>query len=157
MSSDPDLDHVDRHLLQSLQEDARLTTAQLAERVSLSQSPCWRRIKRLEEAGIISGYHAHLDAKKLGFGVLGFVSLQLENHSADIAQGFERDIVCIPEVMACHNVSGHYDYQVEVVARDLESFADLVRDRIRSIKGVKEIYTSFSLKAVKPAIGLPLE
>jgi DNA-binding Lrp family transcriptional regulator len=156
-SKDISLDAVDRQLLVALQNDGRATVGELAERVSLSQSPCWRRVKNLEEAGLIEGYHARLSRQRLGYGVTGFVQLQMENHTPEAADAFEREVVALPQVLSCHNLSGRYDYQLEVVARDLESFADYLRNRIRVLPGVREISTSFSLKEVKRSLVLPVE
>lgn len=150
------LDATDRQLLEALQQDARTTVAELAQRVSLSASPCWRRVRQLEEAGVIEGYHAHLSRQKLGYGVTGFVHLQMANHMPDIMSAFEREVVALPQVLSCHNLSGHYDYLIEAIAPDLESFSQLVRVKIRSLPGVKEISTSFSLKEVKHAGSLPV-
>jgi len=155
MSSDS-LDNTDRKLLDALQHDARQTVADLAQLVSLSPSPCWRRVRQLEEAGVIEGYHAQLSRAKLGYGVTGFVHLQMNNHSPDIMAAFEREVVALPQVLSCHNLSGRYDYQIEAIAPDLESFSQLVRVKIRSLPGVKEISTSFSLKEVKRAGTLPV-
>jgi DNA-binding Lrp family transcriptional regulator len=150
-------DATDRHILLALQTNSRQTTAELAEQVALSQSPCWRRIRQLEDSGVIEGYHAHLNRSQLGFGVTGFVQLQMESHNADIGQAFEREVVALPQVLSCHNLSGHYDYMLEVIAQDVESFSNLVRTKIRSLPGVKEISTSFSLKEVKRTHALPIE
>jgi DNA-binding Lrp family transcriptional regulator len=150
------IDNTDRQLLDALQRDARQTVAVLAQRVSLSPSPCWRRVRQLEESGVIEGYHAHLSRDKLGYGVTGFVHLQMNNHTPDIMAAFEREVVALPQVLACHNLSGHYDYLIEAIAPDLESFSQLVRVKIRSLPGVKEISTSFSLKEVKHSGTLPV-
>src|SRR3990167_4452254 len=155
MSSDS-LDNTDRKLLDALQHDARQTVADLAQLVSLSPSPCWCRVRQLDEAGVIEGYHAQLSRAKLGYGVTGFVHLQMDNHSPDIMAAFEREVVALPQVLSCHNLSGRYDYQIEAIAPDLESFSQLVRVKIRSLPGVKEISTSFSLKEVKRAGTLPV-
>jgi Lrp/AsnC family leucine-responsive transcriptional regulator len=150
------LDATDRALLWALQKDCRVTIGELAERVHLSSSPCWRRIKRLEELELIEGYTVLLSRRRLGLGVTGFVQLQMENHTPEAADSFEREVVALPQVLACHNLSGHYDYQLEVVGHDLESFAEFVRTRIRALPGVREISTSFSLKELKRSSSLPL-
>ena len=151
-----ELDAVDRSLLHALQQDGRATVGELAERVALSPSPCWRRVRQLEESGLISGYHAHLDRQRAGWGVLGFVQLGLHNHTAEVTAAFEREVQALPQVLACHNLSGRYDYQLEVVAPSLEVFAEFVRTSIRSLPGVREISTSFSLKEVKRTVALPV-
>lgn len=153
----PRLDATDRQLLAALQKDSRATVSELAEQVSLSQSPCWRRIRALEDSGVIAGYHARLDRKRVGYGVLGFIHLNMHDHTPEMAAAFEREVVALPRVLACHNLSGRFDYQLEVVGHDLEEFADYVRTRIRGLPGVREISTSFSLKEVKRSIELPVE
>jgi DNA-binding Lrp family transcriptional regulator len=150
------LDGVDKKLLSALQSNARTTVGELAELVSLSQSPCWRRVKQLEESGLIEGYTARLNRQKLGYGVTGFVQLQMDNHTPQAGESFERAVVALPQVLSCHNLSGRYDYQLEVVGTDLESFAEFVRTHIRALPGVREISTSFSLKEVKRAGALPI-
>lgn len=150
------LDAIDVKLLEALQDEGRLTNAELAERVALSPSPCWRRLKRLETEGVIRGYQAQLDRRKLGLGVLAFVSILLDNHSEKIAREFEAGVAAIPEIISCHNVSGHFDFLLQVVAEDLDRFSYLVLHRVRTLPGVKEINTSFSLKEVKATSQLPL-
>ncbi len=149
-------DAVDKKLLLALQKDARATVGELAELVSLSQSPCWRRIKQLEESGLIEGYNARLSRQKLGYGVTGFVQLQMDNHTPQATDAFERAVVALEQVLSCHNLSGRYDYLLEVVGFDLESFAEFVRTQIRALPGVREISTTFSLKEVKRSVALPV-
>jgi DNA-binding Lrp family transcriptional regulator len=151
-----DFDSTDKQLLGLLQDDARKTVSELAEAVALSQSPCWRRIRALEKRGVISGYHAHLDRHALGYGVTGFVHLQMSSHTQEATDAFERAVVALPQVLSCHNLSGHYDYLLELIEQDLESFAHLVRTRIRGLPGVREISTAFSLKEVKRSHALPI-
>jgi Lrp/AsnC family leucine-responsive transcriptional regulator len=150
------LDPTDRLILAALQDDGRLSSTELAERVNLTHSPCWRRIKRLEERGYIRAYRAELDAAHLGYDVTAFVSVNLENHRSDLGEAFERAVMGIPQIVACHNVSGRYDFFLEVVARDLEAFGTFARDVIRVLPGVKEIYSSFSLKSIKRERRLPV-
>ena len=157
LDSARDLDRIDRQILEALQANARLTVAELAEKVSLSASPCWRRVQLLERGGFILGYHAQLDRNRLGLGVHGFVNLRMEDHTPRTAASFERQVVALPEVIACQNLSGQYDYQLELVAHDHEAFARLVREKIRALPGVKDIYTSFTLKEVKLGGGLPVQ
>jgi DNA-binding Lrp family transcriptional regulator len=152
----PQLDRIDRQILASLQEDARRTVADVAALVSLSPSPCWRRIRQLDEAGLIAGYHARLDRRKLGWSVHGFVHLQLETHAEDTAAAFEREVQALDQVLACHNLSGKYDYQLEVIGRSIDDFSAFVRDRVRRLPGVREISTSFSLREVKGERRVPL-
>ena len=150
------LDRTDKALLAALQRNARLTVAELAESVSLTTSPCWRRVKILEESGIITGYQAVLSPKELGYGVTAFVSVMMESHSQEVARKFEQRLLEIPEIIACHNVSGRYDFLLEVVAKDLESFGEFAREVLQALPAVKEIYSSFSYKSVKPRRVVPV-
>ena len=150
------LDRTDLRLLAALQDDARLTVAQLAEKVSLSASPCWRRGKRLEEAGYIEGYHAHLSASRLGHGITAFVSVVMGSHTREVARAFEARLQDIPEIIACHNVSGQYDFLLEVVAADLAAYGDFARNVLQDLPGVTELHSSFSLKSLKDQRKLPL-
>ena len=150
------LDRTDKALLAALQGNARLTVAELAESVSLTTSPCWRRVKILEESGIITGYQAVLSPKELGYGVTAFVSVMMESHSQEVARNFEQRLLELPEIIACHNVSGRYDFLLEVVAKDLESFGEFAREVLQALPAVKEIYSSFSYKSVKPRRVVPV-
>lgn len=152
-------DPTDMQILAALQANGRLSSAELAERVSLTPSPCWRRVKRLEDDGVIRGYRADVDVKKLGFGVTAFVWISLDKKGAEHVRAFEDAIRTIPEVLTCHCVSGRYDHQLTVIARDLDTFGDLTRYVLGALPGVKEVYTSFVLKEVKgagQAVSLPL-
>ena len=150
------LDRTDLRLLALLQSDARLTTTELAERVALTTAPAWRRLRRLEDEGYVRGYHARLDAARLGWGVTAFVSVMLEKHTPASGRAFEDQVRAIPQILECHNVSGRYDFLLRVVASDLESFGRFARDTIRALPGVKEMYSSFSLSEIKREAGVPL-
>ncbi|CAI8828453.1 Lrp/AsnC family transcriptional regulator [Pseudomonas sp. P5_152] len=150
------LDRTDKALLNALQGNARLTTAELADQVALTTSPCWRRVKILEESGVITGYQAILSPKALGYGVTAFVSVMMESHNQEMARTFEQRLLQIPEIVACHNVSGRYDFLLEVVAKDLESFGEFAREVLQTLPAVKEIYSSFSFKSVKPSRVIPV-
>ena len=153
---DTALDRTDQRLLAALQDDARLTVAELAERVSLSTSPCWRRVRRLEQAGYIAGYHAQLSATRLGYGITAFVSVVMGSHTREVARAFEARLQDIPEIIACHNVSGQYDFLLEVVAADLAAYGDFARNVLQDLPGVTELHSSFSLKSLKDQRKLPL-
>lgn len=151
------LDRTDVWILQALQGQARLSSAELAEKVALTPSPCWRRVKRLEDEGYIRGYRTELNPAKLGFGVTAFVSVMLENHRVDLGQEFEAAVAEVPQILSCHNVTGRYDFLLTVVAADLASFGDFARQVLRALPGVKEVYSSFSLRETKAAGRLPLD
>lgn len=157
MSSPVPLDRTDRALLEALQSNARLTVAELAERVSLTPSPCWRRIKRLEEVGLVKGYRAVLCPERLGYGVTAFVNVMMGSHEKDISNRFEQRLDEIPEVISCHHVSGKYDFLLEVVAEDLQAFGEFTRNVLQTLPGVKEIYSSFSMKVLKDDRELPVK
>ncbi|WP_196788237.1 Lrp/AsnC family transcriptional regulator [Burkholderia cepacia] len=150
------LDRTDRILLLALQDDARLTIAELAERASLTASPCWRRVRQLQEAGYIRHYQAILAPERLGYGVTAFVSVMMGDHSQETARQFEARLMEIPEIISCHHVSGRYDFLLEVIATDLQAFGAFTREVLQALPGVKEIYSSFSLKAVKDTRRLPV-
>nr|WP_269203811.1 Lrp/AsnC family transcriptional regulator [Chromobacterium paludis] len=139
-----------------LQQDGRLSNAKLAEQVSLSETPCWRRLKRLEGEGYIEGYRAVLNRKKLGYGVLAFVQVGFGSHTGDAPLRFEEMLQAIPQVLSCHNLTGECDYLLQVVAEDLEAFGVFVRDVLRELPGVSSIRSSLSLREVKTPSRLPL-
>jgi DNA-binding Lrp family transcriptional regulator len=150
------LDRIDRQILEELQADARLSSADLAERVALTASPCWRRVKRLESDGVICGYQARLDPKKLGYQITAFVHVSLEKANTTCVHEFEAAVANIPQVLACHRISGRYDHQLMVVAEDLEAYGLFAEEFINGLPSVKEVYTSFVLKEVKGPTNPPL-
>jgi len=115
----------DIRILKALQSEGRLTNQELAERVGMSTSPCWRRVKRLEEAGVIRGYQALVDRRAVGLGVLAFVRVQIDTHSHDEAERFEREVGELEAVIACFSVAGEADFLLQVVATDLDNYANL--------------------------------
>jgi DNA-binding Lrp family transcriptional regulator len=148
------IDATDRRLLAALQRDARLSSAELAELVSLSASPCWRRVKRLEEAGVVRGYHASIDARMLGYGVSAFVQVALEHKDTAHMQAFEASMASFEQVIACHCICGVFDYQLTVLATDLAAFSEFARQHINGFPGVKDVCTAFVVKEVKAAVNL---
>ena len=150
------LDKFDLAILSELQANARLTNAELALRVGLSAAPCWRRVRALEEAGFIKGYHAEIDRYKVGLGVLAFVRLDAERNTGDLTRTMEEAIAKIPEVGPCHYISGSGTFELQVVAKDLDSFSQFARKILLNLPNVKDMHTSFSLGEVKTAGALPL-
>ena len=150
------LDKFDLAILQELQSDARLTNAELAQRVGLSAAPCWRRVRALEETGFIKGYRAEIDRRKIGLGVLAFVRLDADRNTGGLTQAMEEAIRKIPEVVSCHYISGTGTFELQVVARDLDSFSQFARDVLLHLPNVKDMHTSFSLGEVKASGALPL-
>ena len=150
------LDKFDLAILNELQQDGRLTNAELASRVGLSAAPCWRRVRALEAAGFIRGYRAELNREKIGLGVLAFVRLDAERNSGDITRSLEAAIRDIPEVVACHYISGSGTFELQVVCPDLNHFSRFAREVLLNLPNVKDLHTSFSLGEVKAASALPL-
>lgn len=151
-----ELDAYDWMILNALQNDGRLTNAELAQRVGLSAAPCWRRVRALEEAGYILGYRAVLNRRKLGLGVLAFVRLDAERNTGDATRALEDAIRRLPEVISCHYISGNGTFELQVVAPDLDSFSRLALNSLINLPNVKDLHTSFSLGEVKATGALPL-
>ena len=150
------LDKFDIHILTELQADARLTNAELASRVGLSAAPCWRRVRALEDAGYIRGYHAEIDRQKIGLGVLAFVRLDAERNTGNVTRQLEDAIRKIPEVVTCHYISGTGTFELQVVSRDLDTFSQFAREVLINLPNVKDLHTSFSLGEVQASSSLPL-
>lgn len=150
------LDDVDRSILRALQADGRLSNAKLSEKLALSETPCWRRLKRLEADGFIDGYQARLNRKKLGYGVVAFVQVSLGNHAGETPLLFEKRVQEIPEILSCHNVTGDCDYMLQIVAKDLDTYGNFIRDQLRKLPGVASIQSSLSLREIKATDALPL-
>jgi Lrp/AsnC family leucine-responsive transcriptional regulator len=150
------LDRYDIQILNELQADARLTNAELAQRVGLSAAPCWRRVRALEEAGYIKGYHAEIDRHKIGLGVLAFVRLDANRNTGELTREMEEAIQKIPEIVSCHYISGAGTFELQVVSRDLDTFSQFARKVLINLPNVKDIHTSFSLGEVKASKSWPL-
>ena len=151
------LDPYDLAILDALQNDGRLSNAELSLRVGLSAAPCWRRVKALEKAGFIKGYRAEIDRHKIGLGVLAFVRLDADRNAGDVLRALEDAIRAIPEVISCHYISGTGTFELQVVSRDLNSFSQFARDVLINLPNVKDLHTSFSLGEVKASSALPLD
>ena len=150
------LDAIDRRLLAAVQENGRLTATELAERVGLTTSPCLRRLRHLEETGIIRGYTAVLDQNKVGLPVSVFVSIKLDRQSEEAMRSFEDQIRAWPEVLECYLMTGPRDYLLRVVARDLVDYERFVKSRLTRLAGIANIESSFALGQVKHSNALPL-
>ncbi len=150
------LDRYDIAILHALQADARLSNADLAARIGLSAAPTWRRVKWLEEQGYITGYHAEIDRRKIGLGVLAFVRVDAERNNADATQALEGAIRKLPEVVSCHYISGAGTFELQVLATDLDAFSRWAMQTLFKLPNVKDLHTSFSLGEVKSGAALPL-
>jgi DNA-binding Lrp family transcriptional regulator len=152
----PPLDRYDVAILAELQRDARLSNAELAARIGISAAPTWRRVRRLEQHGYITGYRAELDRRHLGLGVRAFVRVDADRNTAAATRELEDAIGAMPEVVACHYVSGEGTFQLEVVTTDLDAFSRFALDHLMKLANVKDVHTSFSLGEVKAGAPLPL-
>ncbi|WP_277019336.1 MULTISPECIES: Lrp/AsnC family transcriptional regulator [Paracoccus] len=150
------IDAVGAQILTLLQEDGRMSNARLAEHLGMSETPCWRRLKRLEEAGVIEGYQAVLNRRKLGLGVMAFVQLRCSEHDQAATAEFQRIVQTTPNILACHNTTGADDFLLIVVVRDLDDYSRFVDSTLRRLPGVTSIRSNLSLKEMKASNRLPV-
>lgn len=150
------LDRIDLELLGALQRDGRATNPALGERVHLSASQVSRRIQRLEEAGLIDRCVTLLRAARLGLTVTAFTRVSLERHGETGNDAFDRAVQLMPEVLECYSVTGPYDYQLRIVAADLEAFAQFMMHRLMRLPGVRSVESSVALQEIKRTTELPL-
>jgi Lrp/AsnC family leucine-responsive transcriptional regulator len=150
------MDATDRQILRLLQNDGRLTNAALAERVHLSPSPCLRRLKRLEDGGVITRYRAILDRRSVGLGLTVFVEIKVDGHTDETSTQLQEKFAAMEEVVACHIVSGPADFLLEVVVTDLEHYERLLLGRLLKLHGVAEVRSNFAIRTVKSNGALPL-
>ncbi|MEJ2609749.1 MAG: Lrp/AsnC family transcriptional regulator [Candidatus Thiodiazotropha sp.] len=151
------LDRYDRRILDLLQQEGRISNQDLAERIGLSPSPCLRRVRALEEAGIIAGYRAHLDSRKLGLDLMALVHISMDRHTPERFENFEKVIHGMTEVLECLLITGQdADYQVKVVVRDMDDYQALLLNKITRIEGVTGVHSSFVLRRVVEKTALPL-
>lgn len=150
------MDRADSALLKALQADSALSIADLAEKVALSPSACHRRIKALEQAGIIAGYGARLDPRKLGLTVEVFVEITLTSQSREAMDRFEQAVADFDDILECHLMSGSADYILRVAAADLAQFDSIHRDCLARLPGVSAMRSSFSLRRIKQMRGYPV-
>jgi DNA-binding Lrp family transcriptional regulator len=151
-----EIDRVDAKILEFLQMDGRLSNARLAEQLTLSETPCWRRVRRLEEMGVIAGYQANVNRRKIGLGVMAFVQLVCTQHGEDVTAAFEDLIQACPNVIACHNTTGEADFLLQVVAKDLDDYSRFVDKVLRKLPGVLSIRSNLSLRELKASNLLPV-
>ena len=150
------LDRYDIAILAELQADARLSNAELATRIGLSAAPTWRRVNWLEQQRFIVGYRAELDRRRIGLGVFAFVRVDTERSSGSATKALEEAIRRLPEVTACHYISGTGTFELQVMATDLDAFSRFATGTLLNLPNVKDIHTRFSLGEVKSGAALPL-
>lgn len=149
------LESADLKILELLQANGRLTNQEIAERIGMSASPCWRRIKRLEESGVITGYHAKFDRHSVGLGVMAFVRVSINSFSVVQDSKFGERIKEFEQVVACYQVAGEVDFLLQVVAKDLESYESAMVD-VRRLPGIGSMHTMFVLTEIKAFEGVPV-
>ena len=152
----PDLDTVDCRIITELQSDGRLSKVELADRVGLSPSPCLRRIKRLETSGYIEGYRATLKRELVGLGFSVFLSVKLNEHANERVAQFEKTMVDLPEVIACHLVSGEADYLLEIAVPDLPAYQLFLVGKLLNLPVVREVRSNIAIQTLKAGAPLPL-
>lgn len=152
-----DLDRYDRRILEVLQEEGRISNQELAERIGLSPSPCLRRVRALEESGLITGYRAVLDARQLGLSLLALIHISMDRHTPERFAAFEERVRALPEVLECLLITGQdADYQLKVIVRDMDAYQALLLDKITRIEGVSGVHSSFVMRRVIDKTSLPL-
>ncbi|TRZ67263.1 MAG: winged helix-turn-helix transcriptional regulator [Rhodocyclaceae bacterium] len=152
-----ELDRIDRKILGILQQQGRISTTELSERVSLSATPCAERIKRMEREGVISGYHARIDPRALGLGMLVFVEIILAAKSDDIFETVKRELRGIPEVLECHLVSGNFDYLIKARIGEMSEYRRLLGDILKKLPASAESRSYIVMEEIKESLCLPLD
>ena len=149
-------DEIDIQILRELQENGRMTNVELADRVGLTAPPCLRRVRSLEEAGIIRAYHADLDPVALGYSITVFAMVSLKSQAEADLRAFEQHIATLPEVRECYMLNGEIDFILKVVARDLQSFQHFLTAKLTSAPNVNSVKTSLTIRTSKQMAGIPL-
>lgn len=151
------LDRYDKRILEVLQQEGRISNQELAEAIGLSPSPCLRRVRALEESGVIVDYRAHLDDAKLGLSLVALIHISMDRHTPERFENFEKKISDLPEVLECLLITGQdADYQLKVVVRDMHSYQELLLNKITRIEGVSGVHSSFVMRRVVDKTALPL-
>ena len=154
--SEIELDRIDREILRLLQKDAELSAAAVGEKIGLSQSPCWRRIQRLREEGLILGPQMRFDLKKLGFDVVVFAQVKLTAHGRSKVPEFAEKIRAFPEVQECHLVLGNIDFLLRIVVRDIEAYERFFFEKLSHLPEVQEVHSNIVLSEIKYTSELPI-
>lgn len=152
-----ELDRIDQQILGVLQVEGRIANQDLADRVGLSPSPCLRRVRALEDLGLITGYRAMLDAKKLGLTLIALVHISMDRHTPERFANFEASVGILPEVLECLLITGQdADYQIKVAVKDMDHYQTLLLNKLTRIEGVTGVHSSFVLRRVIDRTALPL-
>jgi len=151
------IDELDRSILAILQEEGRITNVELASRVGLTAPPCLRRMRALEEAGVIKGYHAELDPGALGYGIMVFALVSLRSQAEADLRAFESHVATMPEVRECHMLNGEIDFILKIVAHDLQSFQHFLTSKLTPAPNVASVKTSLTIRTSKTSCGIPVD
>jgi Lrp/AsnC family leucine-responsive transcriptional regulator len=151
------LDRLDRRILDELQADARVSNQELAKRVGLSPAPCWRRLRRLEKDGLISGHVTLLNAAAIGLPITAYAMVSLENHHPESVKQFDQMVSERPEVLECHSMSGSNDYLLRIVAASIGDYEKFMSSHLLQLRAVRSVNTSFVLRTRKQTTRLPVE
>ena len=151
------IDELDRSILGILQEEGRITNVELASRVGLTAPPCLRRMRALEESGVIKGYHAELDPGALGYGIMVFALVSLRSQAEDDLRGFEAHVATLPEIRECHMLNGEIDFILKIVAHDLQSFQSFLTSKLTPAPNVASVKTSLTIRTSKTSCGIPVD
>lgn len=152
-----ELNKQDIHILDLLQNDASLTTVEIADIIHTSQSPCWRRINRIEEAGLIKKRVAILDRDKLGMGVVVFATVNLSAQGRQNLEAFEHEMRGLPEVIECYTMTGTWDYMLKIITKDIRHYESLVRNKLTVLPLVRELHSHIAVTEIKNTTQLPLK
>ena len=153
-----ELDRIDKRILAELQSNARISNQELADKVGLSPSPCLRRVRALEDSGLIKGYYTQLNASMLGLKLMALVQISMDRHTPDRFEQFEAIIKSWPQVLECILITGQSaDFQLKVLVKDMEEYQDFLLNRITRIPGVSDVHSSFVLRQVVSTTALPLD
>ncbi len=150
------LDSIDLKLLEILQQNGKLTTKELAQKVNLSPTPVYERIKRLEKAGIIKHYAAIVEAEKLGKSLTVFCNVKLREHTKEIGNQFVKDIAALKQVTECYNISGDYDFMLKIVTTNMKQYQEFVINDLGSVKNIGNTHSTFVMGVIKHSYAIPL-
>jgi DNA-binding Lrp family transcriptional regulator len=157
VTSHTPLDAIDRTILASLQHDGRMTNVDIARKAGLTAPPCLRRVRALEESGVIESYHARLSASALGYGIMVFALVSLKSQAEEDLRAFEAHVAALPEIRECHMLNGEIDFILKIVAHDLQSFQSFLTSKLTTAPNVASVKTSLTIRTSKDQPGIPVD
>ncbi len=150
------IDQTDKSILDLLQKDGKITFKEVANKLNLTTTPVYERIKRLEREGYIKSYKAIIDRKKIGLNLMVFCNVSLKEHQATFLAQFEKDIKMHPEVISCYHIAGMYDYLIKISVENMDVYQDFIANKLANIKNIARVQSSFVMTEVKSTVDLPL-